>query len=75
MIVVNLRIVVNLVILKKSADSDEQARDLRHYSLFSLMSVKLTLFTLFLIFETMFIIFSKIKTFLKLIRLYLFKLI
>ena len=36
-----------------------QARDLRHYSLFSLMSAKLTLFTLFLIFETLFIIFVK----------------
>ena len=38
-----------------------QARDLRHYSLFSLMSAKLTLFTLFLIFETLFIIFVKLR--------------
>ena len=41
-----------------------QARDLRHYSLFSLMSSKLTLFTLFLIFETLFIIFVKFRHYL-----------
>ena len=40
---------------------------MRHYSLFSLMSPKLTLFTLFLIFETLFIIFVKLRHYLNLL--------
>ena len=41
-----------------------QGCDLRHYSLFSLMSSELTLFALFLIFETLFIIFVKFRHYL-----------
>ena len=41
-----------------------QAHDLRHYSLFSLTSSKLTLFILFLIFETLFIIIVKLRHYL-----------
>ena len=41
--------------------SKTQGCDLRHYSLFSLMSQELTLFALFLIFETLFIIFVKFR--------------